>query len=696
MSLQFILGNSGSGKSHYLYQQIVNESMEHPEKNYLVLVPEQFTMQTQRDLCAAHPRGGIMNIDALSFMRLAYRVFEEVGREEQPVLDDEGKNLVIRRIAGKLEDDLKVLKGNLKKQGYISEVKSVISEFVQYGVDFDKLDDFMEGLSQESYLYYKLQDIRKVYEGFEEYLRDRYITKEEMLDVLARAVCDSELLKGSVIALDGFTGFTPVQIRLISELLKVSEKVIVTVEIDRREDPFIYRHPYQLFALSKQMVTSLVKTAQDAGAEVEESVCLYEKVPYRFRENPEMAFLESELFRYSRRQYKKKKEESETCSGAISLHETKNPREEARYVAESIRKLVREKDYRYRDIAVIAADLNLYADALEKACELFEIPVFMDHKKSILLNSFVEYLRSLLAMAEQNFTYESVFRHLRTGLCGFTDKEIDRLENYCLALDIKGYKKWQQAWVRRTPSTGEKELEELNHLRVIFVEKTMGLIQVLKQKKKTVRDVTQAVYEYLVQEKLQQKITQLEKKFQDRGELALAKEYAQVYRIVMELFDKFVSLLGEEEIALKDYCELLDAGLEEAKVGVIPPSLDQVMIGDVERTRIKNIKALFFVGANDTLLPGNTGVGGLLSECDREQFQKKEISLSPGAKEKIYIQKFYLYLNLFFQIHILPYLHHFLLLHYTIFQPMFFLHNHLYLQKLHIHLLLFQAHNFLL
>ena len=582
MSLQFILGNSGSGKSHYLYQQIVNESMEHPEKNYLVLVPEQFTMQTQRDLCAAHPRGGIMNIDALSFMRLAYRVFEEVGREEQPVLDDEGKNLVIRRIAGKLEDDLKVLKGNLKKQGYISEVKSVISEFVQYGVDFDKLDDFMEGLSQESYLYYKLQDIRKVYEGFEEYLRDRYITKEEMLDVLARAVCDSELLKGSVIALDGFTGFTPVQIRLISELLKVSEKVIVTVEIDRREDPFIYRHPYQLFALSKQMVTSLVKTAQDAGAEVEESVCLYEKVPYRFRENPEMAFLESELFRYSRRQYKKKKEESETCSGAISLHETKNPREEARYVAESIRKLVREKDYRYRDIAVIAADLNLYADALEKACELFEIPVFMDHKKSILLNSFVEYLRSLLAMAEQNFTYESVFRHLRTGLCGFTDEEIDRLENYCLALDIKGYKKWQQAWVRRTPSTGEKELEELNHLRVIFVEKTMGLIQVLKQKKKTVRDVTQAVYEYLVQEKLQQKIAQLEKKFQDRGELALAKEYAQVYRIVMELFDKFVSLLGEEEIALKDYCELLDAGLEEAKVGVIPPSLDQVMIGDVE------------------------------------------------------------------------------------------------------------------
>ena len=161
MSLQFIFGNSGSGKSHYLYQQIVEESIRHPEKNYLVLVPEQFTMQTQKDLCMAHPRGGIMNIDVLSFGRLAHRVFEETGKERQPILDDEGKNLVLRKIAGNYEDELTVLKGNLKKQGYISEVKSVISEFTQYGIDFEQLDSFMEGLNSESYLYYKLKEDRK-------------------------------------------------------------------------------------------------------------------------------------------------------------------------------------------------------------------------------------------------------------------------------------------------------------------------------------------------------------------------------------------------------------------------------------------------------------------------------------------------------------------------------------------------------
>ena len=579
MSLQFIFGNSGSGKSHYLYQQIVEESIRHPEKNYLVLVPEQFTMQTQKDLCMAHPRGGIMNIDVLSFGRLAHRVFEETGKERQPILDDEGKNLVLRKIAGNYEDELTVLKGNLKKQGYISEVKSVISEFTQYGIDFEQLDSFMEGLNSESYLYYKLKDIRKVYEGFEDYLHDKYITKEELLDVLSQNVAEAKMLKDSVIAMDGFTGFTPVQNRLIGELLKVCDKIMLTVEIDRREDPFVYKHPYQLFALSKQMVTSLTEVAQEVKVEIDEPVWLCKNPPYRFKENPEMAFLEEELFRYSRRKYSGEKMQS------ISLHEVHTPQEEAQYVAEEIRRLVREEGYRYREIAVIASDLNTYADSLEKACERYEIPVFMDHKKSILLNSFVEYLRSLLVMVEQNYTYESVFRYLRTSLCGFTRDEVDRLENYCLALDLKGFKKWDQVWVRKTPMTTKEELEELNHLRMRFVEKLTPLHTVLKKRKKTVKEITLAVYEYLVQEKIQEQLAELEQKFQEDGELALAKEYAQIYRIVLELFDKFVELLGEEEIPLKEYCELLDAGLEEAKVGVIPPSLDQVVIGDMERQK---------------------------------------------------------------------------------------------------------------
>ena len=221
MALQFLFGNSGAGKSYHLHQKIVRESMEHPERNYLVIVPEQFTMQTQKDLVMAHPRHGIMNIDVLSFGRLAHRIFEEVGGNQRLVLDDTGKSLVLRKIAGDKEQELKVLRGNLKKQGYIGEVKSILSEFVQYRVDEEALEKVAECAGEQSYLYWKLHDISKVYRGFQEYLAEKYITNEEMLDVLCHVVGKSEILKDSVIALDGFTGFTPVQDALLRELLHI-------------------------------------------------------------------------------------------------------------------------------------------------------------------------------------------------------------------------------------------------------------------------------------------------------------------------------------------------------------------------------------------------------------------------------------------------------------------------------------------
>ncbi len=639
MGLQFIFGNAGAGKSHYLYESVIEESMQVPDKNFIVLVPEQFTMQTQKDFCMMHPRHGIMNIDVLSFGRLAHRIFEEFGGTKKIVLDDEGKNLILRKIAGKYENDFTVLKGNLKKQGYISEIKSVISEFTQYGIGFEELDQFLHKLDTKSNLYYKLKDIQKVYEGFETYLADRYITNEEILELLCEFVPNSEILKDSTVVLDGFTGFTPVQVKLLGELMQVCKKVMVTVLMDEKEDPYLYQHPYQLFALSKQMVSSLVKCANAHRVEIEEERKLYSRPSRRFQNNEPLDFLESQLFRPTRKQYEKEQD-------SIEIHVARNPKAEAEYVAGQIRRLVREKGYHYREIAIIASDLGVYEDWVEKALAKYEIPVFTDYKKSILLNAFVEYIRSLLSMAEQKFSYESVFRYLRTGMTGFAAQEVDAIENYVLACGIKGYKAWQSGWTKETREAKGEELEALNHLRVRFVEQLDALMFVLKQRYKTVKDVTVSLYEFLVKQDCQLKLKEMELKFQEQGELALSKEYAQIYRIVIELFDKFVDLLGEERISLGEYCELLDAGLEEAKVGVIPPSLDQIVVGDLQRSRLTNIQVLFFMGANDTLLPGNLGQGGILSESDREKFEKNKITLSPGSKEKTYIQKFYLYMNL--------------------------------------------------
>lgn len=596
-------------------------------------------MQTQKDLVMQHPNHGIMNIDVLSFVRLAYRIFEETGGQALPVLDDEGKNLILRKIAGDYEKDLKVLKGNMKKLGYISEVKSVLSEFDQYDIGEEELRQMKAAAGENSRLYYKLQDLEVLYIGFKKYLEDRFITKEELLDALCRVVKGSDILKESTIVLDGFTGFTPVQNRLLGELLEVCREVIVTVTMDDRENPYVYKHPYQLFALGKHTVTSLIQIAAERKVSVEDPLCLYERPLYRFCDNSAMEFLERNIFRYSKECYKEKQ-------GAVRIHVARKPREEAMKAAGRVRNLVRTKGYRYRDIGVIVSNMEVYGDDLGQAFDLYEIPVFMDHKRSILLNSFVEYIRSLLNMVKDNFSYESVFRFLRTNLSGFTYGEVDELENYVIALGIRGYKKWQESWIRRPKYLEEENLEILNHNRVRLVEKVDTLVYVLRQRSKTVKDVTMALYEFMVREELQLKLQRQSEAFQEAGELALAKEYSQVYRILIELFDKFVELLGDEKVTMDEYLKLLDAGLEEARVGVIPPGIDQVVVGDMQRTRLKDIKALIFVGANDTFLPGALIRSGLLTERDRDKFATGKIHLSPGGKEKAYEQKFYLYMNL--------------------------------------------------
>ena len=151
MGLSFIFGNSGSGKSEYVYKNVIDTSLEYPDKKIIVMVPDQDSVQVETKLCKMHPLGGILNIDVLGFGRFAYHIFEETGGLKSTVLDDEGKNLILRRVAGKLEDELKVLRGNLKRQGYITEVKSIISEFKQYGIGVGDLDELLDGVPEESF-----------------------------------------------------------------------------------------------------------------------------------------------------------------------------------------------------------------------------------------------------------------------------------------------------------------------------------------------------------------------------------------------------------------------------------------------------------------------------------------------------------------------------------------------------------------
>ena len=211
MALHLILGNSGAGKSHYLYEHILSEAGQHPERTYYVLVPEQFTMATQREFVRRQEKHAILNVDVLSFKRLAYRVFEELGKDTLQVLEDTGKNLILQKLAGDLEPKLTVLQGSLHRMGYIDEIKSFLTELAQYRIEPWTLSEMAAQADVSPLLSAKLSDIRLLYEAFLKEIDGDYLLAEEVVEYLARLVPDSELFSNAVLVFDGFTGFTPVQ-----------------------------------------------------------------------------------------------------------------------------------------------------------------------------------------------------------------------------------------------------------------------------------------------------------------------------------------------------------------------------------------------------------------------------------------------------------------------------------------------------
>lgn len=645
MSLRFCFGPSGAGKSHRIYEEIMQRAAEEPGRNFLIIVPDQFTMQTQKDLVMRSDRDGILNIDVLSFGRLSHRILEEVGTKEMPVLDDTGKSLVLQKVAADLKEQLPAMGSLLHKQGYIHEVKSAISEFMQYGISTQDMDKLITSAQKRGALAMKLKDLKTLYRGFQDYIRDHFITTEETLDVLRRSLSKSKILKGSVVVFDGFTGFTPIQNRLIQELMRVCAETIVTVTIGVGEDPYKMDGEQKLFHLSKKTVADLEKLA--AEAEVERGEDFFVKGgPNRFAKAPALHYLEQNLFRYQYEPYAGEQQE-------IHMFEALSPREEVHQTALYIRHLIREQGMTYRDIAVVIGDLEGYASYVETEFGQLEIPCFLDRTRGIVLNPMIEYIKSALQLYIKDFSYDTVFHFLRSGMADISREEIDELENYVIRTGARGYRTYSRLFTRRTEElqgnaegseqAEEKTMERLNRIRQQF----MDAVEILHMgSREKAGDYVSHLYDFLEQNQVQQKLLNYQQQFEKEGDLSRAREYAQIYRLVMDLLDQVYELLGEEEISRQEFADILEAGFGEITVGTIPQNVDRIVVGDMERTRLKQVKVLFFLGVNDGNIPKNASKGGIISDMDREFLIESGTEMAPSPRQQMYIQRLYLYLNM--------------------------------------------------
>jgi len=637
MALQFILGASGTGKTTYLYETVTRMAAEHPDISYYFIVPEQFTLATQKALVQKNPAGGIFNIDVLSLARLAHKVFEELGREQRTVLKDIGKSMVVKRVLSRCRESLSLFAANSGQTGFVEEVKSLLSELFQYGIGEAELQEMMEENKENELLVKKLSDVLLLLRGFKDLLGTEYMTSEGIYDALAECIEESRFLKNCVIVLEGFTGFTPSQYQLLKKLLRLANMVYVSVT-GTKEAVFAPKKEQDLFSMSRNTVERVTGLAEEVHCSVLPPMVAGEQ-DYRHQEGTALHHLWRSLFRYPVRTWNKPVEQE------LTVFAGGDAGAECRYAVTKILHLIQQEGYRYKDIAVIVSDINCYGERMEQELGNAGIPCFLDYKKNMSENTFAEYIKAVLRLAELGFHTEGVLSYVKNSLSGWDKEQVFELENYCLALGIKGYQ-FEREWKRTYRTHRELRLEELNTCRERLVREIKPLCQAFQNAEATVEEFTRTLFFFLKEHGLEQRIKAREEEFLAKGERLRAREYAQVYRVVLELFDQLVELLGNEKITPKEYRELVETGLREAKVGLIPTGSEQIVIGDMERTRLKEIKALFFLGVNDGRVPAVSSNQGILSDKDRKDLSGDRFELAPDPVTRASNGQFYLYMNL--------------------------------------------------
>lgn len=614
MSLRFVWGRAGTGKSRLVLDRLIKESVDRPEEKFFLIVPDQFTMETQQEMIRRHPRHGTMNLDVVSFHRLAYRVFEEQGIRDLKVLDDIGKSMLLRRGVRRRRREFTVFSGNLDKSGFFDQLKSMISELMQYGVTEADLEELKEKTAARPALRQKISDIAVAMRAFREELSEDTVPAEELLDVLCGAAGRSALLKGSTVVLDGFTGFTPVQLRLLTLLMEICASVTVTVTIDPEEAEEALSEE-DLFLLSSETVAKVRRCARAAGCREEAPVCLTR--PVRWEEESSLTALEREILRAGRGGKSLRPRE-------IFLESAADPAEEAALLGAQILRLVREEGLRFRDIAVICSDMETYRHFLARSLWQLNIPYFLDDKRRLDAHPSVSYVQSVLEAVQKGFDYDSVMRYLRSSYSGADREEADRMDEYLRRRGFAGAGDWPEEWIG--PLLRLKE----------------GLIG----KGLTAADRCQAFSDFLTESGFPEKLTAEAEERRRDGDLQDASLCEQAWDLISGLLARMRDVLGGEEMSFAEWKDVIETGLHELKAGLIPNTMDRLVIGDLERTRLGNVKAVCFIGVNEGKVPRTAHQRRLLSDRDREVLSDLNVELSPAAKKNAYIQRFYLYLTL--------------------------------------------------
>ena len=630
MSFRFIYGRAGSGKSKFCIDDIEKRLQEGTNKPLILIVPEQFSFQAEKSVVEKVKGTGITNVKVTSFERIAYDVFNEVGGATHKIINSSGKLMLIFNIINNLKDELKVFATAANQEGFVNNVSDIITELKRYDVTATELRATLNLIEEDEFLKDKINDISYIFEQFQESLHKNYIDSEDELTLLYRKMDTSKMFDGAEVWIDEFSSFTPQQYKILEKLMEKASRVNITLCMD------YYRviDGTDVFAPTKRTEEKLREILKEKDVKLDKPIILNNDDVNRFKDSSELKYLEENYFKYPYKPYDKTTDD-------IKIIRALNPYSEVENIAKEIAKISMESNIRYRDIAVITRDLEGYEKIVKTIFDEYEIPYFIDKKKEIDDNPLIVLITSVIEIFNKSWSYEAMFRYLKTGLSNVSKEEVDLLENYVLAYGIRGKKKWQSPW----EYGNENILEKINEIRIKVSEPLIKFSSKLKGKSKA-DEICSAVYNFLCSIGVNETIEKWVYKFKNEGNQALAKEYSQIWNMVIELLDQVVEVFKEEELQLKDFVKILSLGFKDYKMGLIPPSLDQVLVSDVERVRTHEIKLLYIIGVNDGIFPAVSKDEGILSDSDRGSLKKIGIEIAEDTKSKAFEEQYLIYRTL--------------------------------------------------
>jgi ATP-dependent helicase/nuclease subunit B len=635
--------------------EIQNRLLESPEGAPIIyIVPEQMTFSTEYRLATNPMLGGMIRAQVFSFSRLAWRILQETGGISRYHLSSVGISMLIRKIIEDKKDQLKLFQRAADKNGFVQQVEQMITEFKRYCITPSELiqETLKVGGNAESAsmaLQDKLNDLEIIYQQFEDEVFGKYIDSEDYFHLLSEKISQSIYLRNAEIYIDGFYSFTPQEYLVVKELMKHCQRVTITMTTNR--DTFrIPPDELDLFRLSSEACCTINEIARIEGIEIENPILLSQQQKWN---NPSIRHLEDHFDTRPASPY----------YGHTNIHigQAVNRRAEIEGIAREILQLVRSKKYRYKDIALLIRNGNDYHEIVEPVFSDYQIPYFIDQKRTMLNHPLIELIRSTLEIIHSFWRYEPVFRVIKTELLfplqENPDKmreKMDRLENYVLAYGIKG-SKWtkKDRWTYRrfkglemganVQTDAEKEMEQqLNELKLMVTAPILRLSRRIK-KADTGRKLCEAIYLYLEELDIPSKLENLKMAAEQKGNLVKMREHEQVWNACIDLLDQYVEILGDEEVSLKSFSAILEAGFESLYFSLIPPALDQVIIGDLEKSRLTDIKAAFVVGVNEGILPAKIADEGILSDEEREMLLSEDLTVAPSSRTRLLDENFIAY-----------------------------------------------------